>query len=495
MRAWRPPAEVAAPGSGRLGARAPWGGLRGRHTEIVPPSGPPPAAAPAFAPDRVRRFRFLAWDLDPGVGRIDLGYALEGRGVREELHEVVELGGPVAGLGAAREAALHRAIRLLHLVAGVSYYKTSFAPEVELGGEAPAQEVAGLLDRLYDRGLAECRYVNRLAARPRPIFPHRGPAGPAPGPAGLPARPLVPVGGGKDSIVALEAVRGCGAEPLLFSVGDAPSVRRTAEVSGLPLVSFRRTLDPRLLELNRSGAINGHVPVTAVVSCLAVIAALMRGASRVVMACERSASVGSLRWEGGEVNHQYSKGWEFERDFAAVVGHHIAPDLAYFSLLRPWSELAIARSFAHMPRYHHAFVSCNRAFLIDSDRRTPSWCGDCPKCRFVSLALAPFAGRDRVRDIVGRDLLDDPRQLAGFRDLCGLGGAKPLECVGEAEEARAAVRLLARSPEWREAAVVRALAEEAPIRDLPERTVAWALSPSSEHALPESCAHLARELP
>lgn len=479
---------------GGLGAGVGWSGV-GRILGPVPASGPPPAAAPAFAPDRVRRFRFLGWDLEPGEGRIDLAYELEGQGLREELHERVELGRPVTGLSPERTAALRRAVRLLHLVAGVSYYKTSFAPVVDVGDDPPAPEVAAFLGRLYDRGLAECRYVNRLPADRSPAFPGAPEARAAAAPAGLPDRPLIPIGGGKDSIVALEAARNSGPEPLLFSVGEPPAVLRTAEVSGLPRVSVDRVLDPRLRELNRGGALNGHVPVTAVVSCLALIAALVHGASQVVMANERSASVGNLRWDGVEVNHQYSKSWDFERDLAAVVRRHIAPDLAYFSLLRPWSELAIARSFARMARYHRAFVSCNRAFLIDRDRRTPSWCGDCAKCRFVSLALAPFTDRHTLAEIIGRDLLDDPSQLPGFRDLCGMGEGKPLECVGEVEEARAALHALGGSAGWRDAAVVRALADEAPIRDLSEEVVARVLSPSAEHALPERYAGLARRLP
>jgi hypothetical protein len=326
--------------------------------------------------------------------------------------------------------------------------------------------------------------VNDLRGREIPPFPSTASAAPPAGPAGLGDRPLVPIGGGKDSIVTLEAIRGTGREPLLFSVGNAPAVVRTVQVAGLPHVSVTRSLDPRLLELNRRGAINGHVPVTAVVSCLAVIAALIQGAGAVVMADERSASAGSLTWDGIEVNHQYSKSWDFERRFAAIVAGHVAADLAYFSLLRPWSELAIARRFAALPAYHRAFVSCNRAFLLDRDRRTPSWCGDCAKCRFVTLALAPFLDRDRIVSIMGSDLLGDPAQLPGFAALLGIEADKPLECVGEVEESRVAMRLLTASAGWRDAAVVRALGADPRVAGLSQATVDAVLAPSPEHALP-----------
>jgi hypothetical protein len=418
--------------------------------------------------------------LEPATGLIDLGYALDG----DELHERVELGAPVAGLDPARMEALERAVALLHLIAGVSYYKTCFAPEISVETDLPDPDLAAFLHRLYNHGLAECRFVNDLRGREIPPFPSTGIAAPKAGAAGLGDRPLVPIGGGKDSIVTLEAVRGAGREPLLFSVGKAPAVVRTVEVAGLPHVAMTRVLDPHLLELNRRGALNGHVPVTAVVSCLAVIAALVHGAGVVVMADERSASAASLTWDGIEVNHQYSKSWDFERRFAAIVAGHVAADLDYFSLLRPWSELAIARRFASLPAYHRAFVSCNRAFLLDRDRRTPSWCGDCPKCRFVALALAPFLDRDRIVSIMGSDLLGDPTQLPGFAALLGIEADKPLECVGEVEESRVAMRLLAASEGWRDAAVVWALGADPRVAALSQTTVDAVLAPAREHALP-----------
>lgn len=450
----------------------------------MPIPGSLPAAAQAFSPESVRLFRFTGWRLDARRGLVELGYALEGDGVHEELHEKVDLGLPVNGLDPGRLAVLERAASLLHLVAGVSYYKTSFASEIRVDGGPIDAELADCLRHLYGDGLAECRYVNDLAGRPAPEFPTVS-SSRAAGSAGLGERPLVPIGGGKDSIVTLEAVRRLGHTPLLFSVGTPLAVLDTIRASGLAGVTIGRSLDLRLFELNRSGAYNGHVPVTAINSCLAVIAALIHDTSDVVMSNERSASVGSLTWDGAEVNHQYSKGWDFERRFAAAVRHHVASDLRYFSLLRPWSDLAIARSFAPLTTYHDAFVSCNRAYLLDAERRTQRWCGDCPKCRFTTLALAPFLDRDKVVRIIGHDLLADPAQLGGFEALLGLEANKPLECVGEVEELRAAMRLISGNEQWRGTAVVAALAEDPRVRDLPASVVHSVLSPSGPHALPD----------
>jgi hypothetical protein len=295
---------------------------------------------------------------------------------------------------------------------------------------------------------------------------------------------LVPIGGGKDSAVALEIVRRSGHELALFSLGDAPPIARTVAVAELPRLLATRTLDPGLRELNGAGALNGHVPITAIVSCVALLTAALNGFDAVAMANERSASAGNVVWDGVEVNHQFSKGLRAERLLSAALAE-VAPDVRLFSVLRPASELAIARAFARMERYHGAFTSCNAIFRIDPALRAASWCCDCPKCRFVFLALAPFSEPAHLREIFGHDLLDDERQFEGFALLTATGGHKPFECVGEEQESLAAIRLLARDERWSEHSVVRRLVSEVLPRfpaDAGDPDAVLALS--DEHSVP-----------
>jgi UDP-N-acetyl-alpha-D-muramoyl-L-alanyl-L-glutamate epimerase len=163
----------------------------------------------------------------------------------------------------------------------------------------------------------------------------------------------------------------------------------------------------------------------------------------------------------------------------------VTPGVQIFSVLRPASELAIARAFARLPQYHAAFTSCNRIFQLEKAKRTEAWCCDCDKCRFVFLILAPFLGPEKMRGIFGEDMLDDDRQYSGFALLTGTGGHKPFECVGEVEESVAAVRLLAADPRWCSRRVVNRLASEVlprfgPSEGLPADT----LTLSDEHAIP-----------
>ncbi len=444
-----------------------------------------PRERPAgFSPAAFETFRFVGREISD-TGRVRLEYALD-----EAVAFVEEFDLP-AGVGPSDRERIDGLLSLLHWVAGVSYFKTAAPGRVRCETGAPPPATAALLEALYSEGLGEFAFVNRLPGLPRPRFPAGAPvppvapvAGAAPVVSGDPGRVLVPVGGGKDSVVALEIVRRSGCSVGLFSVGDDPPIARTAAVAGLPRLVARRRLDPGLAGLNRAGALNGHVPVTAIVACVALLTAALHGYDAVALANERSASQGNLLWDGVEVNHQWSKGFAAERLLRAAVAE-VGAGVDLFSVVRPASELAIARAFARLPAYHAAFTSCNAIFRLDPALRSASWCGDCPKCRFVYLVLAPFTDPAALRAVFGRDLLADEGQFPGFALLTATGGSKPFECVGEEEESLAAIRLLAADARWHEAPVVRRLvAEVLPRFPADAGSPAAALALSDEHAVP-----------
>jgi len=446
-------------------------------------SRPGPAPASAFAPSSVGAFRFTGCSADWGSGAVALGYALDDAHHFTERFSFPVPEGPAPS--PARRAALDRAVRVLHLVAGVSYFKAAAPPRIEIEGEAPSAATARFLGRLYTQGLGEFAWRNDLPRIGEGIeFPAREGDGGRAGPAGLAPRSLVPIGGGKDSVVTLAALTAAGEDLVAFSMGRKPSSEAAARIEGAPLVHVERSIDPALFALNRAGALNGHVPITAIVSCAALIVALLNGCDSVVMSNERSASSGNFDWPafGAVINHQFSKSWEAERGLAGVVERDVASDLRCFSLLRPYSELAISRAFVRLTAHHATFMSCNTGFRIH-EPTVPGWCGDCPKCRFVFLALAPFLGRAALTAVFGADLLGDPSQEPGFRAILGIDAEKPFECVGETDEARAALRAAAASPEWAGDAVVAALAPRVGGPD-PAAVEPW-LARAGDHAIPE----------
>jgi hypothetical protein len=401
-----------------------------------------------------------------------------------ELVETITVPGAPFDLTGARARAAEAALRLLHLIAGVSYYKVAVPGRILVDGYAIDADTAALLELIYLNGLGEFAYRNGLDLHERIRFPHAAPAATAPA-LGLREHALVAIGGGKDSLVSIEALRTLGIEQTVTWIGGSQLIQACAARTGLPTLNIGRQLAPQLFDYNRQGAWNGHIPVTVVNSAIMVFAAVLLGVDQVVFSNERSASYGSIIPGTGEVNHQWSKGWACEQAFGDHVQRHVAADLRYYSLLRPLSELAVARQFAKSDRYDAHFSSCNRNFHLLGERPTNRWCGVCPKCHFVFLALAPFMPKPRLVAIFGRNLLDDPAQIGGFDALLEYQDHKPFECVGEGRESRAAMNALTTRPEWREDALVEHFAQDIlPQLDAAELPIAPLLVLDDEQRIP-----------
>ena len=247
---------------------------------------------------------------------------------------------------------------------------------------------------------------------------------------------LVPIGGGKDSVVTLDLLRRAGLPVYGYIINPRGATVNTAGAAGLGenrVMSVRRTLDPNMLELNRRGYLNGHTPFSALVAFSSLIAARLLNLSYVALSNESSANESTVA--GSTVNHQYSKSFEFEQDFHDYVRRYLPGNAYYFSLLRPLSEFQIAKYFAGLKQYHPIFRSCN------AGSKTDSWCGHCPKCLFVYLILSPFLSREAVRDIFGRDMLEDETLKGTLDQLTGVVEEKPFECVGSRDEVNTAIVL------------------------------------------------------
>jgi hypothetical protein len=310
--------------------------------------------------------------------------------------------------------------------------------------------------------LAEFAFRNGVSLRGHFHFESSSAPAASPITVDLPRRICVPVGGGKDSIVTVECLRHGGEPLMLFSLGDAEPIASCIAAAELPFIRVHRRLDAGLLQLNEAGALNGHIPITGILTAIALACAVLSGCNAVAMSNEHSASAANLSLDGIEVNHQYSKSFEFERDFAQYVEDFISPSISYFSLLRPLSEIEIARRFSKYAAYFGVFRSCNTAFRQAREARGRHWCCNCPKCRFVFLALSPFVAKPDLIGIFGCNLLNDETQRDGFAELCGLRAIKPFECVGEISESAGVMSYLADHSDWRDDSVVCRLNEEFP---------------------------------
>jgi hypothetical protein len=406
-----------------------------------------------IALSKYAEFLFTDYAFDKASGTLFLRYAFANGPAFEEK---IVFPPPTRELSEDDEKALNRAFRLIFLLAGVSYYKAYIPNTLRCLAFPLPSSLASFLEKTYLNGLGEFAFQNKVKVTPH--FIADSPQSESPVSLTLPRRSLIPVGGGKDSIVTLDCLKRA-SEPLtLFAVGSASGVaapiRDTMAVARLPSMAAKRTISNALLELNAKDALNGHVPITAIVSSIAIACALLNGFDAVIFSNENSASAPNVTMGDLNVNHQYSKSMEFEADFERIVHEFVSPSIAYFSFLRPLTEAAIARRFAALETYHPVFRSCNTAFRQDEKLRGKNWCCNCPKCRFVFLALAPFMEKQKLIEIFGMNLLAEEAQLEGFKELCGMSAHKPFECVGEIEESALLMGKLSRMDAWRNDPVV-----------------------------------------
>ncbi|MEO7126663.1 MAG: hypothetical protein ABI382_03800 [Nakamurella sp.] len=442
-------------------------------------------------PLKAARFVYDSFRIDAASNQLICQYQLDDW----QFTETVALpGGGDWSTPAAVEAA-----RLVFLLAGVSYYKAGAPPVIDLGTHAVTDTERDFLRQFYIDGLGEFAYRStpRLDLSGLEI---RGPRLERAAPVGFSPRlstPLIPFGGGVDSIVTVELLRDKAPEASLFVVnrpGDRfEAIEKPSVVTGLPTVRAERVLDPKILRSRELGFRNGHVPVTGVISAIGVLAAAVGGHDAVVMSNEWSASVGTVQLEGRSINHQYSKSLAFEVGLRQWLSDAIGPELEYFSMLRPFTELWIAQRFSALSQYFGTFRSCNRAFHIDHAKRLDHWCGVCDKCAFIDLILAPFVDATVLRDVFatgGHEPLENPTMVGSFGTLLGLiPDAKPWECVGDVDECRVALQLTALRPDRARTHLVQELVVHVsgPDRDTwadPRIAADALLRPVGEHYIP-----------
>ena len=432
-------------------------------------------------------FHFVGREFDREAGEIRLRYRLA---PGPELVESFRL--PSQALDswaptAHEQQAFDALLDALHWVAGVSYWKCHCPAQIHFHQRQPDVWQASFLQRVYRQGLAEFAHVNQLDLSNRLNFVGKAgyPQVDVHRDLHLPERALVPVGGGKDSLVVVEKLRQ--QVPVsLAVVGQAQLITEVAQATGLPLLRVQRKLPPELKALNQAGAYNGHIPITAINSIVLSLLALMAGYRWLAFANEHSAdSATRSAGEGAGVNHKYSKSIAFEQDWREFIQRYVGgPN--YFSLLRPWRELAVCEAFAKLPQYHAVFSSCNRNFHLDGARvpgasHSDRWCGQCPKCHFVFLALAPFMIPEDLEAIFGLNLLDDEAQIPAYAALLDLDGERPFECIGEVEECRSAMLALQQFIQWRECCVVQSLAPQIPMSTPSLESL---LRPVAKHHIP-----------
>lgn len=390
-------------------------------------------------------------------------------------------------LARAQSSSFAHLLDLTAAVLGVSYYKLRAPKTIDLTALSLGVADHKLVQDVYENGLGEF-YTRNDLKRFGQIDYQFAPALTLSNDLDWPQRSLVLIGGGKDSLVSVDLLTRANIPFTPFAVNPKGPILRSTDRIGKNPLFVRRHLSPTLFELNdQPGFYNGHVPSTAINSLIASLVAALYGYNEIILSNERSASEGNVEFDGREVNHQHSKSFDFEQLMATSFDAASDGKLGYFSLLRPFSEVRIGQLFARTDKFDQDFSSCNENFK-QNQNGPKRWCTNCPKCHFVSLILAPFMSPDRLFKIVGKNVLDDEAKLGEFRDLSGLTGHKPWECVGEILEAAASLWHLSKQPAWQETAIVHQLkAELETFYGAPTLESAWEelLQDTNQHNVPE----------
>lgn len=385
---------------------------------------------------------------------------------------------------------LKKLLEGLHIMLGISYHKFYCATNLKLPHELSEKE-AEFWNIVYKKGLGEFFYKNNLNPKDSPQFPYKknfrvfpclpraNPRGKVPRNSAMPTKILVGMGGGKDSIVATELLRRGKFETTAFLVKRKSVSDLTEKVvakTGLNVLKIERILDEKV---SQKHLYDGHIPISAIYAFLGILAAVLYDYRYVIVGNEHSSDFGNLKYKGLEINHQWSKSFEFESLFQNYVKEFITPDVFYFSLLRPFYEIRIAEMFSEnnpstspgTRKYFPVFSSCNQNFKMKFSRLPVGrqgtmrrlWCEECPKCVFVFIMLSAFLSKKDLFRIFRKNLYEDKNLLPLFKDILGLPptnfelklkragqnfehhlklvGGKPFDCVGTFEEAQTALFL------------------------------------------------------
>lgn len=362
--------------------------------------------------------------------------------------------------------ALDNLLHMVHLMLGISYWKLYCPSQMRILTRPLSKPQADFWNTVYTKGLGEFFYKNQINFQNLVKFPYQESALWQPVEIFTDDYSLLGIGGGKDSIVAGELLKQAHKpfDALIVQTQKEHEVsNQVIEKMQVDTLRVQRQIDPILFELNtQKHSYNGHIPISAVFAAVGVLTAALYGYKNVIVGNERSANSENLRWNGQDINHQWSKSVEFEHLFQDYLKQFVTPSINYFSLLRPYSEYTITQIFSKYTAYFPIFSSCNRNFKVHESKNLGNkvWCGTCPKCVFVFTMLAVFLDKSTLLSFFHKNLFEDKNLLPIFEEMLGLTGKKPFECVGTFEEMQLAVANIIQDSAFADEVIIRHLQEK-----------------------------------
>lgn len=420
-------------------------------------------------------FTFIGYKTDFKKGVITFSYELS---EHKRIHEFKERIIFPSKIDENLTAFIRPILDTLLLMLGISYWKAFCPKDIIIRPFSLSREQANFWNLIYTKGLGELYYKNHIDFRGLVQFPYQGAVSTTPVQKTFSNRSLVLLGGGKDSIVTVKLLESHHKQFSLFALNPVPLQNEIASKIGSEYITVKRELDPKLFELNKDHVYNGHIPISAIYASVSLLAAAVYDYRYVVTSNEASANIGNVEYLGQTVNHQWSKSFEFEQAFSSYLARYVTSDILYFSLLRPIHETHIVKLFTNYSEFFPIFSSCNNNFKLSGSLPGLLWCGKCPKCAFVFLLLAAFLPKAQVVTIFGKNLFADASLTKTYRELLGIEGFKPFECVGTPEESQWAFQQVMKRNEFTEDVIIKRVAST--VHDTPV-----IIAKSNSHAIPK----------
>ncbi len=399
-------------------------------------------------------FELTSYKFKPDKKRIFFNYKTEFKSKKPLFFTETIILPKVPDLNSIPKEVINKILESLHIILGISYYKLycggkresavkrglPSSTKVKLNYNLSKKE-ADFWNIVYKKGLGEFFYKNKLDSKISPKFPFVKNIKKNIYSLEKNNKCLVSIGGGKDSIVAVELLKRNQFNINTFFVKtneESELIDKIIKTTNIENIKIERFLDYQVFQEHQY---NGHIPISAIYAFLGLLASVLYRYSYFIVGNEHSSNFGNLKYKGEIINHQWSKSYEFEKLLQDYVKNFISPDIFYFSLLRSFYEIRIVKMFSAYKKYFSVFSSCNNNFKLNNKKNKGLWCGKCPKCVFVFTLLSAYLSKKELINIFHKNLYQDENLLPIFRDILGFGKMKPFDCVGTFEEAQTALFL------------------------------------------------------
>lgn len=326
----------------------------------------------------------------------------------------------------------------LHIALWISYYKAFPTKNLYVKSGFLNDDQISFWKKFYINWLWEFLYKNNISHIWLFNFLNKGWLEKNKKEFKLSNKALIPIWWWKDSLVSIDLFKKNNLDFDLYVFWKSDNIKEScADIIWKDILLTKRKISDNLLKLNELWNYNWHVPITWIISFSMLVVWYIYDYRYLVLSNEKSANSENRFFNWLKVNHQYSKSLEYEKDLSIYIEKYISSDLKYFSLLRWFYEVKIAKYFSeNCLDYFKVFSSCNNNFQIDETKRLrwTLWCNNCPKCAFVFSILRPYLRTNDINLIFWEDLFLKDWLYNTFLDLLWYWEGKPFECVWEEEE-------------------------------------------------------------